>query len=203
MRKQGHAKADKKAARLATEGCAVSKSAMARPAAWSDHCETDFVAREQGFRGLRTGRGRVRSDLAAGEPWRGGARRSCRPARASSSGAGAGGEDRREHQRATLSVTHSPEHLGAYLHGTRIGALVALRVARRVLPTIWHARCGQQPRTSPRPGPADVRAIGARDSPPAGAARATPGDRRQDGRRSCARPWEITLAGQPFVRTWT
>src|SRR3979490_31260 len=52
MRKQGHAKADKKAARLATEGVvAVAKSADARTAAMVEiNCETDFVAREQGFR---------------------------------------------------------------------------------------------------------------------------------------------------------
>ena len=52
MRKQGHAKADKKAARLATEGVvAVAKSADARTAALVEiNCETDFVAREQGFR---------------------------------------------------------------------------------------------------------------------------------------------------------
>src|SRR5256886_11105699 len=52
MRKQGHAKADKKAARLATEGVVVvARSADARTAAMVEiNCETDFVAREQGFR---------------------------------------------------------------------------------------------------------------------------------------------------------
>src|ERR1700674_5868276 len=52
MRKQGHAKADKKAARLATEGVvAVARSADARTAAMLEiNCEPDFVAREQGFR---------------------------------------------------------------------------------------------------------------------------------------------------------
>src|SRR2546421_2081237 len=52
MRKQGHAKADKKAARLATEGVVVvARSADARTAAMVEiNCETDFVAREQSFR---------------------------------------------------------------------------------------------------------------------------------------------------------
>src|SRR3979490_464935 len=52
MRKQGHAKADKKAARLATEGVvAVAKSPDGHTAAMVEiNCETDFVAREQGFR---------------------------------------------------------------------------------------------------------------------------------------------------------
>src|SRR3982074_3821580 len=52
MRKQGHAKADKKAARLGTEGWgAIAKSPDAHTAAMVEiNCETDFVAREQGFR---------------------------------------------------------------------------------------------------------------------------------------------------------
>src|SRR6202140_1907946 len=52
MRKQGHAKADKNAARLATGGVvAASKSPDARRASMVEiNCETDFVAREQGFR---------------------------------------------------------------------------------------------------------------------------------------------------------
>jgi len=45
MRKQGHAKADKKAARLATEGVVVVvRSADERTAAMVEiNCETDFV----------------------------------------------------------------------------------------------------------------------------------------------------------------
>ena len=54
MRKQGLAKADKKAARVAAEGViAVEKSADGRAAAMVEvNCETDFVAREQDFRGF-------------------------------------------------------------------------------------------------------------------------------------------------------
>ena len=52
MRKQGLAKADKKASRVAAEGVVVvEKSADAKTAALVEiNCETDFVAREQDFR---------------------------------------------------------------------------------------------------------------------------------------------------------
>ena len=51
MRKQGLAKADKKAARVAAEGViAVEKSADGRSASMVEvNCETDFVAREADF----------------------------------------------------------------------------------------------------------------------------------------------------------
>jgi len=54
MRKQGLAKADKKASRVAAEGViVVEKSSDARTAALVEiNCETDFVAREQDFRGF-------------------------------------------------------------------------------------------------------------------------------------------------------
>ncbi len=54
MRKQGLAKADKKASRVAAEGVVVvEKSADAHTAALVEiNCETDFVAREQDFRGF-------------------------------------------------------------------------------------------------------------------------------------------------------
>src|SRR5262252_7503560 len=52
MRKQGLAKADKKATRVAAEGVVViGKAADARTAAMVEvNCETDFVAREHDFR---------------------------------------------------------------------------------------------------------------------------------------------------------
>ena len=54
MRKQGLAKADKKAARVAAEGIlALEKSADGRTAAMVEvNCETDFVAREPEFQGF-------------------------------------------------------------------------------------------------------------------------------------------------------
>ena len=52
MRKQGLAKADKKAARVAAEGViVVEKAADGRSAAMLEvNCETDFVAREADFK---------------------------------------------------------------------------------------------------------------------------------------------------------
>src|ERR1700730_7111695 len=52
MRKQGLAKADKKATRIAAEGIIViERSADGHVAAMAEiNCETDFVAREQDFR---------------------------------------------------------------------------------------------------------------------------------------------------------
>ena len=54
MRKQGLAKADKKASRVAAEGViALEKSADGKSAAMVEvNCETDFVAREADFQGL-------------------------------------------------------------------------------------------------------------------------------------------------------
>src|ERR1700761_2704215 len=54
MRKQGLAKADKKAARVAAEGVIVVEKSAGGPKAPRGelNCETDFVAREQDFRGF-------------------------------------------------------------------------------------------------------------------------------------------------------
>src|SRR6266849_2583363 len=54
MRKQGLAKADKKATRVAAEGViGIEKAADGRSAAMVEvNCETDFVAREQDFKGF-------------------------------------------------------------------------------------------------------------------------------------------------------
>jgi len=129
MRKQGLAKADKKAARIAAEGVVViEKSADGRTAAMVEvNCETDFVAREQDFRGfaqavaakaLATGPGSLDAVLGAKLD---------------------SGETVEERRRALIakigenisvrrSVVFSSEgNLGAYVHGTRIGALVAVR----------------------------------------------------------------------------
>ena len=56
MRKQGLAKADKKATRVAAEGVVVvEKAADGRSAAMVEiNCETDFVAREADFQGFAT-----------------------------------------------------------------------------------------------------------------------------------------------------
>ena len=129
MRKQGLAKADKKAARIAAEGVVViEKAADNRTGAMAEiNCETDFVAREQDFRGfaqavaakaLATGPGSLDAVLAAKLD---------------------SGETVEERRRALIAkigenisvrrsvVLSSEGNLGAYVHGTRIGALVAVK----------------------------------------------------------------------------
>jgi len=128
MRKQGLAKADKKATRVAAEGVvAIARAPDSRAAALVEvNCETDFVAREHDFRAFAQAVAEcalaVRpADLAAlGE------------ARLAS---GESVEERRRNLVAKIgenisvrrfAVLASPAHLGAYVHGTRIGALVAV-----------------------------------------------------------------------------
>jgi elongation factor Ts len=128
MRKQGLAKADKKAARVAAEGRVVVETAAdGQSAAIVEvNCETDFVAREQDFAGFAADV--ARAALVA------------RPASAEALLAArtASGETVDERRRAliakigeNISVRRSANvqsagPLGAYLHGTRIGVLVAL-----------------------------------------------------------------------------
>jgi elongation factor Ts len=128
MRKQGLAKADKKAARVAAEGVIViEKAPDGRSGAMVEvNCETDFVAREADFRAFA----QAVAAKAAAE----------RPASLDALLAAklAGGESVDERRRALIakigenmsvrrfSLLSAPTHLGAYVHGTRIGALVAI-----------------------------------------------------------------------------
>ena len=128
MRKLGLAKADKKAARVAAEGViVVEKAADGRSAAMVEvNCETDFVAREQDFRGFAADV--ARAAIAA----RAGAVDALLAARLPS------GEVVEERRRALISkigenisvrrvvLVDAQGQLGAYVHGTRIGALVVL-----------------------------------------------------------------------------
>ena len=129
MRKQGLAKADKKAARVAAEGVVViAKSADARTAAMVEvNCETDFVARGPDFRAFADGV--AQAVLGA------------RPADVTALGEAklASGESIEQRRRELVAkigenisvrrfaVLASPDQLGAYVHGTRIGALVAVK----------------------------------------------------------------------------
>jgi elongation factor Ts len=128
MRKQGLAKADKKAARIAAEGVIViERSTDGRAAAMVEiNCETDFVAREHDFRNFAadvvrlalTGRlvdldALMAAELAAGESVD--TRRRALVAKI--------GENISVRR---CVVLESSGLLGAYVHGTRIGVLVAL-----------------------------------------------------------------------------
>ncbi len=128
MRKQGLAKADKKASRVAAEGViVVAKSADGRSAAMAEiNCETDFVAREADFRGFADDVARLAlasraADLAALDAVK-------LPS----------GETIDERRRALIAkigekisirrfvIVDAPTQLGAYVHGTRIGTLAAI-----------------------------------------------------------------------------
>lgn len=128
MRKQGLAKADKKAARVAAEGVvALEKSADGKSAAMVEvNCETDFVAREADFQGFSADVAKVAltagaadvdaliaNKLASGESID--ERRRALIAKI--------GENITVRRHATMSSTG---FLGAYRHGTRICALVAI-----------------------------------------------------------------------------
>jgi elongation factor Ts len=128
MRRQGLAKADKKAARVAAEGVVVIETAHGgRAAAMVEvNCETDFVARQHDF---RTFAGEVASCVLATHPDSLAALLAARLP---------GGETVDERRRALIAkigenigvrrfgLLTAPTNLGAYVHGTRIGALVTL-----------------------------------------------------------------------------
>ena len=128
MRKQGLAKADKKAARVAAEGViALEKSADGKSAVMAEiNCETDFVAREADFQSFSSEVAKVALaakpadlealnalKLASGETVD--ERRRALIAKI--------GENISVRRHASLAATG---FLGAYRHGTRIAALVAI-----------------------------------------------------------------------------
>jgi elongation factor Ts len=128
MRKQGLAKADKKASRVAAEGViAVATSADGKSGVLVEiNCETDFVARGDDFAGFAK---EVAALALAGKP---------AGVEALSALKMSSGETVDERRRAliakigeNISVRRferidSGGLLGSYLHGTRIGTLVAI-----------------------------------------------------------------------------
>jgi elongation factor Ts len=127
MRKQGLAKADKKATRVAAEGVIATELAADGSAAMIEvNCETDFVARESDFRAFALEA--ARQALAA----RSGDVQAILARKLDS------GETLDERRRSLIAkigenitlrravVVQHAGFLGSYLHGTRIGTLVAL-----------------------------------------------------------------------------
>ena len=128
MRKQGLAKADKKAGRVAAEGVIAIESAPdGHSAAMVEvNCETDFVARNEHFQNFaaevaHSARAGTAADLEA--------------LMASKFGSGETIDERRRALVAKVGEKISVRRfirqessgpLGAYLHGTRIGVLVSL-----------------------------------------------------------------------------
>src|ERR1700722_2861665 len=206
MRKQGLAKADKKATRVAAEGViVVEKSADGRTAAMVEiNCETDFVAREQDFRSfaqavaakaLGVGPGTVDALLAAKLD---------------------SGETVDERRRALIAkigenisvrrsaVLSSDGNLGAYVHGTRIGALVVVKGGDAALAhdLAMHVAASNPKYRTMADVPADVIAkereilteqAQGEGKPPEIVAKMVEGRLRKS-------LGEITLLGQPFVK---
>jgi elongation factor Ts len=206
MRKQGLAKADKKAARIAAEGViAIAVAPDGRAAAMVEvNCETDFVAREQDFRAFAQQVAEVA--LAA------------RPAslEALSALQLPGGESVDERRRVLVAkigeniglrryaVLEARGRLGAYLHGTRIGALVAVEGGEPALAhdIAMHVAASNPKYLSPAQVAPDViekerlflteQAQG-ENKPPEIVAKMVAGRLRKTLN-------EITLMGQPFVK---
>jgi elongation factor Ts len=126
MRKSGLAKADKKAARVAAEGTIAIERAGLRAAMVEVNCETDFVARGDEFQAFAR-------DVAA-------AALAQAPADVAALLAAPHGEGTLDGLRRVLvakigenmsvrrfAVVTAPTALGVYLHGGRIGAIVAIQ----------------------------------------------------------------------------
>jgi len=129
MRKQGLAKADKKASRVAAEGViVVEKAADGKSAAMVEvNCETDFVSREGDFKSFaqavaKTAAASKATDVEAllAAKLEGGTETVDERRRALIAKIGENINVRR------VTQLSAPTNLGAYVHGTRIGSLVAL-----------------------------------------------------------------------------
>jgi elongation factor Ts len=210
MRKAGLAKADKKAARIAAEGViAIERAADAKRAAVIEiNCETDFVAREKDFTQFaadvaKTALSTRPKDLEA-----------LLGARLSN------GQSVEETRRALIAkigenigvrrfaLVEAPAVVGAYLHGTRIGALVAMKAGDEAVAKdiAMHVAAINPARISAAEVPADdvakERAIFVEQakSDPKNAGK--PQEIVEKIVEGKVRKWlnEITLLGQPFVK---
>ncbi len=128
MRKQGLAKADKKASRVAAEGVIVTAQAADGKAAVmvEINCETDFVARGDDFTAFAATVGQATLDSKAAD---------VEAVLAAKTPSGASVDDLRRALIAKIGENISVRRfvrvesagiLGSYLHGSRIGTLVAL-----------------------------------------------------------------------------
>ncbi|MGH8294840.1 MAG: translation elongation factor Ts [Steroidobacteraceae bacterium] len=206
MRKQGLAKADKKATRIAAEGViAIERSADGLAAAMVEvNCETDFVAREQDFRAFSKA---VAALAVAGRP---------QTLDVLLQAKLDGAETVEERRRSLVAkigenigvrrfaVLGAPQHLGAYTHGTRIGALVAVKGgdAQLAHDLAMHVAASSPKYLSQREVPAEVLAkereilteqARGEGKPPEIVGKMVEGRLRKS-------LGEITLLGQPFVK---
>ena len=126
MRKTGLAKADKKATRIAAEGTVIAERSGLRAVMVEVNCETDFVARSDEFQAFA--RDLAKSALAKFPD--------TLEQLLGSADSGASFEDQRRALIAKIGENISirrfvkitaPGALGSYVHGSRIGSLVALK----------------------------------------------------------------------------
>ncbi len=204
MRRSGLAKADKKAARVAAEGTVAIERSGSDAALVEINCETDFVARSDEFQAFAR-------DVA---------KAALRDAPSSLEALLAhahGGSSTLDHRRRELIAklgeniavrrfvrVSSPGPLGTYIHGSRIGSVVALKGGDEALARdiAMHVAAANPAYISVGDVPADVldkeREILAEQSkgekkPPEIIAKMVEGRLR----KYLA---EITLMGQPFVK---
>jgi elongation factor Ts len=125
MRKSGLAKADKKAARIAAEGTVAAERSASSAVLIEVNCETDFVARSDEFQAFA--RDLAKAALASSAD-------TVEALLGAANGAGSFEDQRRAliakigeniSVRRFVKIT-APGALGTYIHGSRIGTLVAL-----------------------------------------------------------------------------
>ncbi|HLS81564.1 MAG TPA: translation elongation factor Ts [Steroidobacter sp.] len=210
MRKAGLAKADKKASRVAAEGViAIERSADAKRAAIVEvNCETDFVAREADFQSFAAGVAKAALSVAPAD------------LEALAGVKLESGESVDERRRALIAkigenisvrrfaLVEAPAVVGAYLHGTRIGALVAMKAGDEAVAKdlSMHVAAINPARVSAADVPQDEiereRAIfmeQAKNDPKTAGKPEEIVAKIVEGK---VRKWlnEITLLGQPFVK---
>jgi len=206
MRKAGLAKADKKAARIAAEGAVViATGADGRSATMVEvNCETDFVARQPDFQAFAQQVADAAVRASASEP---------------EAVAGlrlADGETVEETRRKLIArigenITvrrvarlSAPTRIGAYVHGIRIGTLVAMQGGDVALAKdlAMHVAAANPQYVSPEDVPAAMLAKEREILAAQAAAEGKPAaivDKMVEGR---LRKYlaEICLVGQPFVK---
>jgi len=206
MRKAGLAKADKKAGRIAAEGAIVAATAAdGRSAVLVElNCETDFVARQPEFQAFAADIARAALDAGATTTE---ALAGLRLANGSTV------EETRRQLVAKIgekidvrraAILRAPERIGAYVHGTRIGTLVAVKGGDDALvrDLAMHVAAVNPQFVAPSDVPADVVAKEREILSAQAASEGKPAaivEKMVEGR---LRKYlaEICLTGQPFVK---
>ncbi len=202
MRKSGQAKAAKKAGRIAAEGVILTKVDGGRATMMEINCETDFVARDEGFLAF----GKKVVELAASQNI------NDMDALNAAELDGATVQETRDTLVAKIGENISPrrvvnvdgDNLGAYVHGGRIGVIAVLTGgdAELAKDVAMHVAAASPQFVKPEDVPADVVEkekaiqidIAMQSGKPADIA-----EKMVSGRMKKF-TGEISLTGQPFVK---